>query len=590
MTDDWLRWLAPWAFAFSLVRLFERKGLRLATRPLLIGLLIAGCGSSVSAIGATCTILNDYEIEWLRTVAIETDLAEVKPPGSAFTVRNVRIIRQDIFPVARHLLARQANRFHPRTKDRVVLAALPFAIDDVIDEPILKEAERILRAKPFFYDVRVFVRQICDGEADIDIVARDVWTLTPRLSFNRAGGDNEFVVGLRDSNFLGLGKDVVIAYEDDDDRTGINLGLSDPNVFGSRWAARAFLADNDDGHLYTLSVSKPFFALDTRFATGIALSDNERDDGLYLLNEKIWEIGVESEAARAFVGFSKGRQGRWVDRLMFGAAYQNDEFVYPLGFPDPGAAERRFVYPFVAWQRIEDRFVNRSNVDRVGRTEDIGLGIRSYVELGWSADAFGGIGDYLIGRAILSGRWYLADRHLMNVELGFSGRYEVDDHFTDEAVLSLGATYLWQHRDQWSFLVSANYTEVHNPPDHRQLTIGGDSDLRGYPSRYQIGDRRYLFTLEERYYTKLEPFGLFRLGWAAFVDIGRAWYEDTAPAWVPAREGDHFDRLVNIGVGLRVESIRTRGDRVFHIDIAKPLTEGPGIDSYEITLTGKRSI
>ena len=43
-------------------------------------------------------------------------------------------------------------------------------------------------------------------------------------------------------------------------------------------------------------------------------------------------------------------------------------------------------------------------------------------------------------------------------------------------------------------------------------------------------------------------------------------------------------------VGLRLESIRTRGDRVIHIDLAKPLVDGPSVRSFELTLTVKRSI
>lgn len=553
-------------------------------------LLLLACGLSMSANAASCTLLNDHELERLQTLAIESDLNNLKATSSPFTVRDIRIVLQDVFPVEGHWLARSANRFHPRTKIHVLQAALPFAVGDVIDDRILKESERILRAKPYLHDARVFVRQICDAYADVDIVVRDVWTLTPKLDFNRAGGDNEFAFGVSDSNLLGLGKEFDISYEHQDEREGINFVLSDPNILGTRWAASAIAADNDDGHRYGIDVALPFYALDSRFSTGFLLIDDKRDNGLYLLSDKIWEIGVESEDLRSFVGFSNGRKGRWVDRLIFGAAYRYEEFSYPDLFPDPGPPERKFVYPYVAWQRVEDRFVHRSNLDRIGRTEDVDLGIRSYVELGWSAESFGGIGDYLVGRAFLSGRWYLADRHLLHMALEFNGRYEIEDHFTDEAITTLAATYSWQHREQWNLVLRGNYTVVRNLPVHRQLTLGGDSGLRGYPSRYQVGDRQYLFTVEERYYTNLIPFGLFHVGWAAFVDVGRAWYKDAAPAWVPERTGDHYDTLVDVGIGLRLESIRTRGDRVVHIDIAKPLIDGPEVSSFELTLTVKRSI
>lgn len=553
-------------------------------------LLLLVCGLSMSANAASCTLLNDHELERLQTLAIESDLNNLKAISSPFTVRDIRIVLQDVFPVEGHWLARSANRFHPRTKIHVLQAALPFAVGDVIDDRILKESERILRAKPYLHDARVFVRQICDAYADVDIVVRDVWTLTPKLDFNRAGGDNEFAFGVSDSNLLGLGKEFDISYEQQDEREGINFVLSDPNILGTRWAASAIAADNDDGHRYGIDVALPFYALDSRFSTGFLLIDDKRDNGLYLLSDKIWEIGVESEDLRSFVGFSNGRKGRWVDRLIFGAAYRYEEFTYPDLFPDPGPPERKFVYPYVAWQRVEDRFVHRSNLDRIGRTEDVDLGIRSYVELGWSAESFGGIGDYLVGRAFLSGRWYLADRHLLHMALEFNGRYEIEDHFTDEAITTLAATYSWQHREQWNLVLRGNYTVVRNLPVHRQLTLGGDSGLRGYPSRYQVGDRQYLFTVEERYYTNLIPFGLFHVGWAAFVDVGRAWYKDAAPTWVPERTGDHYDTLVDVGIGLRLESIRTRGDRVVHIDIAKPLIDGPEVSSFELTLTVKRSI
>jgi hypothetical protein len=78
------------------------------------------------------------------------------------------------------------------------------------------------------------------------------------------------------------------------------------------------------------------------------------------------------------------------------------------------------------------------------------------------------------------------------------------------------------------------------------------------------------------------------VGYAGFLDVGHAWFHDHAPDWVPHRDGDHFGTLANIGVGLRLESVRTRRDRVLHIDIAKPLVDGPFVDTWEVTLSGKQ--
>ena len=61
-----------------------------------------------------------------------------------------------------------------------------------------------------------------------------------------------------------------------------------------------------------------------------------------------------------------------------------------------------------------------------------------------------------------------------------------------------------------------------------QLLLGGDNGLRGYPLRFQTGDRRFLLTLEQRFYHPRQFLRLFYAGAAVFFDAGRAW-EDGVP-------------------------------------------------------------
>lgn len=89
---------------------------------------------------------------------------------------------------------------------------LPFASGDRVSTRDLAEAERILRDKPYFYDARVLLRRICGDLADIDIVVRDVWTLTPRLGFSRSGGDNRVDLGVSELNLFGFGKALALNY------------------------------------------------------------------------------------------------------------------------------------------------------------------------------------------------------------------------------------------------------------------------------------------------------------------------------------------------------------------------------------------
>jgi hemolysin activation/secretion protein len=107
-----------------------------------------------------------------------------------------------------------------------------------------------------------------------------------------------------------------------------------------------------------------------------------------------------------------------------------------------------------------------------------------------------------------------------------------------------------------------------------QLMIGGDNGLRGYPLRYQSGDRRALFTIEERAYTDWYPFRLVRVGGAVFYDRGRAWggvnQNIVNPGW-----------LSDVGVGLRLALDRAAFGNVLHADVAVPLERAPGIKSVQ---------
>jgi outer membrane protein assembly factor BamA len=504
-------------------------------------------------------------------------------------LRDVRFVRQNVFPDRHHWLARQANRFNTLTREGALRQAFPIDVGAQIDETIRREAERIMRSKPYLYDALVLVRQVCPDGVDLDVVVRDVWTLTPGIGVSRSGGDNETSVSLSDVNILGTGKSISLEYFNDRDRAGTFVSYEDPNVLGSRWTAKLVAADNDDGERYGLSVQRPFYALDTRHALGFAADHFVREEDLEYLGEDVYELDVETDQANVFFATSSGRRKGWIDRYYFGVRYLDEEIRYPLTFPGPQSTSRRFVYPYIGWQIIEDEYVELTDVNRVGITEDLKLGWSGYAELGWSTDAFGGDGDYLLSRASMLYRKYIRQKHLLTVEGEFRGRYDLDDHGTEDLQLSTEAAYLWEQAEQWRFLTSVRYVHTRDLPDDKQLTLGGDSGLRGYPTRYQPGDRSILLTLEQRYYSNAYPFGLLRAGYAAFVDVGRAWFHDDAPDWMPEREGDHFGTLTNVGIGLRLESIRTRRDRVLHVDIAKPLQDGPGVDSWEITLSGKSS-
>jgi hemolysin activation/secretion protein len=158
------------------------------------------------------------------------------------------------------------------------------------------------------------------------------------------------------------------------------------------------------------------------------------------------------------------------------------------------------------------------------------------------------------------------------VSANFSGQY--GDGRGEREQLGGALQYFVPHARRAVFYAAASADTVRNPDLTDYLQLGGDNGLRGYPLRYQSGEHRLLFTIEERVYTDWYPFRLFRVGGAVFYDIGRAW---GGPFQNPVNPG----WLSDVGFGLRILSDRSSFGKVLHADIAFPLNPDPNIKSMQ---------
>lgn len=560
----------------------------------LLGWLLLALASPALAVDA-CRDLTDHTAESLTTFRFETDTTprEDLPAGETFRLGEIDVVRQNVFEEENNWLHGLANRWHRRTRENVVLSVLPMVQGDPVDKRLLAEAERILRRKIYLYDARVIPRRLCGEVLDIIVVTRDVWTLMPQISLERTGSETDVGFGVIETNLLGSGRYVSLGYEKDKDRRGITFAYGDANVGDSRWAIDLAVVDNDDGERAAAGLERPFYALNTRYAVSAAVDNFSREEGLYFLGDEIWEYQADTRTFRAFAGWSSGLVNGFVNRLLLGYAHEYYGFDMPTefddSFPDVPNPDREYSYPFIAFHRIEDDFQTGVNLDRVHRTEDIALGREIYAELGFSTGAASSDGR-LVGRFHYSDASWVAPRQLLTFRTWLDGFYDLDSNSSENLAVGGLLAYRYQHAEDWSLLVQSSLTAIWNPTLDQQLLAGGATGLRGYPNRYQIGDRRMLLTVEERYYSELYPWRLFRLGAAVFVDVGRAWYQGDVPDWVPERDGDHFGVLANAGIGLRMESTRTRGDQILHLDVAFPLRGGPGVRDVEVTLTAKQTL
>jgi hypothetical protein len=118
----------------------------------------------------------------------------------------------------------------------------------------------------------------------------------------------------------------------------------------------------------------------------------------------------------------------------------------------------------------------------------------------------------------------LSDNSSLLFAGSLDGRYE-DGNFAD-TLLSASARYYRRQSERRLFYAGLAVDAGEKLDADRELMLGGDTGLRGYPLRYQGGQGRWLMTLEQRFFTDWYPFRLVHVGAAAFVDVGGTWGRD----------------------------------------------------------------
>ncbi len=501
-------------------------------------------------------------------------------------IGEIRLDRQQIFDTSRpeedNAFFRLANRLHPLTRPSVITSQLLFASGDPYDPRLLAESERILRGNGFLFDALVVPVAYEDGEVDVLVRTRDLWTLEPALSLSRSGGENRTLVGVEDQNFLGTGATVSLEFENDVDRDSRRITYSDRQL-GTHWVSVDLnFSDNTDGTSKAVSVWRPFYALDTRWAGGVTAFADDRVDSLYELGDEVVDYRHDEELLQLWYGWSAGLQGGWTRRWRTGVVYHDNVF----GPPDdpiragPVPEDRKLVYPYLSLELIEDRYTETMNHDQIGRTEDFFLGTRLSASIGWAGESLGSDRDaWVLSAAASRGYGTPADRMLL-LEARASTRLESGD--IQNGLVRGSIRYYHKQSEKRLFFMTLHGAVSENLDLDNPLQLGGDSGLRGYPIRYQTGEASAVFTIEQRYFTDWYPWRLFRVGGAVFGDLGRTWGDNPVG-------GPSLGLLKDVGFGLRLAPTRGGTEKVIHIDVAFPLDGDDSLDSVQISVEGKRS-
>src|SRR4051812_30758400 len=211
-------------------------------------------------------------------------------------------------------LSRLGNRLHISTREATIEDQLLFRSGDPYRATLLQESARILRDTRYLRDAEVRPVALHDGLVDVEVTTQDVWTLNPGFSFGRKGGTNTGGIELEELNFLGLGTQIGIAFTHGVDRDTQSVFYRDHQLGSTWWNLAAIYSDNSDGKLAQFELSRPFYSLDTHWAAGIDLLDDERVDSRYDRGEIVDQFAVHDRRASLSWGRSAGLADGWARR------------------------------------------------------------------------------------------------------------------------------------------------------------------------------------------------------------------------------------------------------------------------------------
>jgi hypothetical protein len=529
---------------------------------------------------------SNYELVAIRDAASRID-AVIDPAPEGKRIERIDFVRLD--PIDAHdPLPTALDRVHATSREHVIRRALLVSEGQPYRTVLVDESARNLRRlRQLSLVVCVPMRGSAPDRVRLVVITKDVWSLYVDFDLAvTAGGLEALTLEPKETNLAGthqiaLGRFIV---EPRTMTTGVAYEI--PRLEG-RWLSLAVegnavvareTADVEGGY-GSAKVERPLFSSRTAWAWFTSTSFANRVRRRYVNAEVAmfepegslpipWSWRERRVVQDAAVTRSFGWEAK--NDVTLGASFGHARYAVPHG---PAESARAFaraavpvgedrVGPYVEWRSYRSDFLRTYDLATLGLQEDARLGydlrLRAYPVLrglGSTRDLFGAYGALSYGAALGDGLARAAVETTVEASRG---------EVTDGSVKgSFGiATPRFGPRVVASRLVLSitALSRFENYLNAKSF-LGGESLLRGYPSRYVTGKDLVAANLEYR--TRAYVLAGVQLGGALFFDAGDAM--------------DGFDRLrpkASAGAGLRL--VFAQLDRsVLRVDVGVPLAPDP---------------
>ncbi len=522
---------------------------------------------------------------WSALLALgASGLASAATPPSASTgpvIATIQIERVNVFdptvPGEDWWPFLLANRIHYITREPVVKNELLFEPGSRWDALTVLQSERNLRGHYPFRRVDIFPIARPDGQIDAHIRAHDSWTLNPRAGISSSGGQSTVSYGIEENNLLGLGKSIGYSHTQGNATSGPQhadtFSLGDPRFLGSRLALGGSFSHTQDGDSESVSLTHPFYSLDTPQALSFAWSNSNAEGAQFRDAQEYSRYFEKRRVVEAAYG-RRLNEDRWfVQRVEIGWYEDKAEFRQTSSPPGtiPGTlpADRHLSGPTLGYSWVQPDYIKESYIDRMERIEDFNLGNELRLRTGYMARGTGSDQDRWIFNLSNSQGLRLGEGRFVLASVSVSGRLFRDRW--ENGLASANANFYWKNYF-WSrgrtLVAHVEATQGRRLDRENQIILGGSNGLRAYKNDSFTGGRSLLVNLEDRFFFPGEWFHLVRFGGAIFVESGSVVPEGSG--FSPTRFRSDF------GAGLRAASTRSTSGGVVRLDLAYALNQGPG--------------
>jgi len=491
-----------------------------------------------------------------------------QPIISRISIRSTDIFDFDTKPYLKKFPYSWINFLHIKSVERIIKQELLLKEGDELDDFLIRETERNLRALPFIRAARIGRFPQPDGTLVLVVYVSDSWTTEPQINLSGINNLDDVEFGFKEKNLLGYGKSFDFFYNENSDSNFIRrtYRYTDRRLLRSRWEFKGEYSDSTDGEERKASLNRPFYSADTRWAFGTSYSRAESIvEEVASNNVKRSEFDQTKEVSQVRAGAKVGGGRKIITRL--GGRYRKENKAFARN--DKTAANRtlpkseEFQTLIADVEVIRNKFVELTQVEKMTRVEDFNLGPVLALSPGYSPDLLTGQNDSTQFDAFFEKNFLFKNQHFWRNTINHSSRNTFENRTNEK--YKIDSTF-YRRQSRWHTFVFHSRAEWGHELDlDNKIFLGGDSGLRAFERKSIVGDKGFVFNFEDRAYLVPELWDLFSIGGVAFFDTGYVW-DQKDPL-------DFSELRSNVGVGLRIGLIHSSNEVIIRADVSYKLNK-----------------